>query len=214
MNSGSGRWISRCGSPVLARGGATSWPCARAYHGWTDLTDAVSTSIADNPNALTTRPAWVHTVDAPNSFRGTHADDPAGTRARRSPRWSASPGRARRRGVRRRDPVRQRRRHCTAGRLPRRGVHRRCARTAASPWQTRCRSRYGRLGEWFWGFERQGVVPDIVAVAKAMGNGHPLGAVITTPRSRGATARRATSSPPRAAARLIGGGAHGAGRHP
>ena len=39
---------------------------------------------------------------------------------------------------------------------------------------------YGRLGEWFWGFEQQGVVPDIVTVAKAMGNGHPLGAVITT----------------------------------
>ena len=39
---------------------------------------------------------------------------------------------------------------------------------------------YGRLGEHFWGFEQQGVRPDIVTVAKAMGNGHPLGAVITT----------------------------------
>jgi len=39
---------------------------------------------------------------------------------------------------------------------------------------------YGRLGDWFWGFEQQTVVPDIVAVAKAMGNGHPLGAVITS----------------------------------
>jgi len=39
---------------------------------------------------------------------------------------------------------------------------------------------YGRLGRWFWGFQQQGVVPDIVAVAKAAGNGHPLGAVITT----------------------------------
>ena len=27
-----------------------------AYHGWTYATDAVSTSVADNPNALTTRP--------------------------------------------------------------------------------------------------------------------------------------------------------------
>jgi len=39
---------------------------------------------------------------------------------------------------------------------------------------------YGRLGRHFWGFEQQGVVPDVIAVAKAMGNGHPLGAVITT----------------------------------
>ena len=38
----------------------------------------------------------------------------------------------------------------------------------------------GRLGEWFWGFEQQGGVPDVVAVAKAAGGGHPLGAVITT----------------------------------
>ncbi|MET0900814.1 MAG: aminotransferase class III-fold pyridoxal phosphate-dependent enzyme, partial [Mycobacterium sp.] len=33
---------------------------------------------------------------------------------------------------------------------------------------------------WFWGFQQQSVLPDIVTVAKAMGNGHPLGAVITT----------------------------------
>lgn len=38
---------------------------------------------------------------------------------------------------------------------------------------------YGRLGRHFWGFEEHGVVPDIVTMAKAMGNGHPLGAVIT-----------------------------------
>ena len=39
---------------------------------------------------------------------------------------------------------------------------------------------YGRLGEHFWGFEQQGVVPDIVTIAKATGNGHPVAAVITT----------------------------------
>jgi len=38
---------------------------------------------------------------------------------------------------------------------------------------------YGRLGEHFWGFETQGVTPDIITIAKGMGNGHPLGAVIT-----------------------------------
>ena len=40
---------------------------------------------------------------------------------------------------------------------------------------------FGRLGTHFWGFETQGVVPDIVVLGKPMGNGHPLGAVITTP---------------------------------
>ncbi len=39
---------------------------------------------------------------------------------------------------------------------------------------------FGRLGRWFWGFEMQGVVPDIVLLGKPMGNGHPLAAVVTT----------------------------------
>ncbi|MEO7015674.1 MAG: aminotransferase class III-fold pyridoxal phosphate-dependent enzyme [Leifsonia sp.] len=38
---------------------------------------------------------------------------------------------------------------------------------------------FGRLGEWFWGFEQQDVVPDIVAVAKSVGGGQPIGIVIT-----------------------------------
>lgn len=37
----------------------------------------------------------------------------------------------------------------------------------------------GRLGPW-WGFELQGVVPDIVTMGKPIGNGHPLAAVVTT----------------------------------
>ena len=40
---------------------------------------------------------------------------------------------------------------------------------------------FGRTGEAFWGFETQGVVPDIVTMAKGIGNGAPLAAVVTTP---------------------------------
>jgi alanine-glyoxylate transaminase/(R)-3-amino-2-methylpropionate-pyruvate transaminase len=39
----------------------------------------------------------------------------------------------------------------------------------------------GRTGTHYWGFETQGVVPDIVTMAKGIGNGAPLGAVVTTP---------------------------------
>jgi 4-aminobutyrate aminotransferase-like enzyme len=39
----------------------------------------------------------------------------------------------------------------------------------------------GRVGSHFWMFETQGVVPDIVTLGKPIGNGHPLGAVITSP---------------------------------
>ncbi|MDX2059542.1 MAG: aminotransferase class III-fold pyridoxal phosphate-dependent enzyme, partial [Gemmatimonadales bacterium] len=40
---------------------------------------------------------------------------------------------------------------------------------------------FGRVGSHFWGFETQGVVPDIVVMGKPAGNGHPLGVVVTTP---------------------------------
>jgi 4-aminobutyrate aminotransferase-like enzyme len=39
---------------------------------------------------------------------------------------------------------------------------------------------FGRTGSHFYAFERYGVVPDIVVLGKPMGNGHPIGAVITT----------------------------------
>ncbi len=39
---------------------------------------------------------------------------------------------------------------------------------------------FGRVGDRFWGFELQNVVPDIVTMGKPIGNGHPLGAVVCT----------------------------------
>jgi 4-aminobutyrate aminotransferase-like enzyme len=40
---------------------------------------------------------------------------------------------------------------------------------------------FGRVGSHFWGFQTQGVVPDIVTMGKPAGNGHPLAVVATTP---------------------------------
>jgi 4-aminobutyrate aminotransferase-like enzyme/Ser/Thr protein kinase RdoA (MazF antagonist) len=39
---------------------------------------------------------------------------------------------------------------------------------------------YGRTGDDFYAFESQGVVPDIVVLGKPIGNGYPIGAVVTT----------------------------------
>lgn len=41
---------------------------------------------------------------------------------------------------------------------------------------------FGRTGTHYWGFETQGVIPDIVTMAKGIGNGAPLAAVVTTPK--------------------------------
>jgi len=49
---------------------------------------------------------------------------------------------------------------------------------------------FGRTGTKFWGFENHGVTPDIVTMAKGMGNGAPCGAVVTRPEIAQAMAKR------------------------
>ena len=40
---------------------------------------------------------------------------------------------------------------------------------------------FGRTGSQLWGFARHGVVPDLVTMGKPMGNGYPMGGVVTRP---------------------------------
>jgi len=152
-----------------------------AYHGWTYASDAVSTSTADNPSALATRPGWVHTVDAPNAYRGRYRGDLASRYAvdavalvdslaaagRPPTAFLAEPFYGNAGGMALPD-----------GYLA--AVYAEVRRHGGLAIADEIQVGYGRLGHWFWGFEQQGVVPDVVTVAKAMGNGHPLGAVITS----------------------------------
>ncbi len=48
----------------------------------------------------------------------------------------------------------------------------------------------GRTGTHFWGFETQDVLPDIVTMAKGIGNGAPLAAVVTTAKIAATLAQR------------------------
>ena len=49
---------------------------------------------------------------------------------------------------------------------------------------------FGRCGSHYWGFQTQDVLPDIVCMAKGIGNGAPLGAVVTTPKIAQALSQR------------------------
>ena len=152
-----------------------------AYHGWTFATDAVSTSVADNPRALETRPGWVHALPAPNAYRGAHRGENAaryGAEAAETIRRLTASGRPPAAFLA--EPF-----YGNAGGMPLPDGYLREVYAAVRQAGGLCiadevQVGYGRLGHWFWGFEQQGVVPDIVTIAKAMGNGHPLGAVITT----------------------------------
>jgi 4-aminobutyrate aminotransferase-like enzyme/Ser/Thr protein kinase RdoA (MazF antagonist) len=181
VNSGSEAVDLALRLALAATGRADIVAMREAYHGWTYLSDAVSTSIADNPNALQTRPRWVHTVDAANDFRGRHRDAEArlyGPEAVAAIDALAASGRPPAAFVAETF-------YGNAGglRLPDgylEQVYAAVRRHGGLAVADEVQVGYGRLGECFWGFEQQGVVPDIVAVAKAMGNGHPLGAVITS----------------------------------
>jgi 4-aminobutyrate aminotransferase-like enzyme/Ser/Thr protein kinase RdoA (MazF antagonist) len=152
-----------------------------AYHGWTYGTDSVSTSTADNPNALATRPDWVHTVESPNSFRGKY-------RGADAVKYAG-------------EAVVQIEQLVEAGRAPAaficesvygnaggmalpdgylQQVYAAVRAAGGLAISDEVQVGYGRLGEWFWGFMQQDAVPDIISVAKSTGNGYPLGAVITS----------------------------------
>jgi 4-aminobutyrate aminotransferase-like enzyme len=49
---------------------------------------------------------------------------------------------------------------------------------------------FGRTGEGMWGFQRHGIVPDLVTMGKPMGNGHPLAAMVAKPHILGKFAER------------------------
>ncbi|WP_341956869.1 aminotransferase [Microbacterium sp. LWH13-1.2] len=155
-----------------------------AYHGWTMASDAVTTSAYDNPQALETRPDWVHVADAPNSFRGTYRGDDTAERyladLAEDLDGLAADGRdvaaflcesvlGNAGGVLLPDGylagaydlVRARGGLCIADEV---------------------QVGFGRMGSSFWGFEQSRVVPDIVTIAKPMGNGFPIGGVITSRR--------------------------------
>ena len=49
---------------------------------------------------------------------------------------------------------------------------------------------FGRTGTKFWAFENWDVVPDMVTMAKGMGNGAPIGAMVTRPEISATLANR------------------------
>jgi 4-aminobutyrate aminotransferase-like enzyme/Ser/Thr protein kinase RdoA (MazF antagonist) len=182
VNSGSEAVDLALRLATVATGRETIVAMREAYHGWTVGSDAVSSSIGDNPRALETRPSWVRLVDAPNTFRGTHRGPDAGQRYLADleadfARWDAE-GLAIAGFIA--EPV-----YGNAGgvMLPDgylAGAYAKVRERGGLCIADEVQVGYGRLGSYFWGHEQQDAVPDVITIAKAMGNGQPLGAVLTT----------------------------------
>lgn len=152
------------------------------YHGWTTSVTEFVSNRYDNPPWEHTRPPWVEIVPSPDGYRGPHRD-------------AADPGRSAAEDVQ----TACWRLHDQGGvaafvfegllgnqgglDLPDGYLAAACAAVHDAGGvciADEVQVGYGRTGDTWWAFERHDVVPDIVTVAKAMGNGHPVGAVITT----------------------------------
>ncbi|XPP26224.1 MAG: aminotransferase [Leucobacter sp.] len=167
-----------------ATGRRTVVALREAYHGWTAASDAVTTSAYDNPFALENRPDWVHIADVPNRYRGSHRGEGTG------PRYAADLDADLSRLDAEGRPVAGFICESVLGNaggvlLPEGYLAEAYARVRAAGGLAiadEVQVGFGRMGTSFWGFELSGVIPDIVAVAKPMGNGFPIGGVITSQR--------------------------------
>ncbi|MFT4258869.1 aminotransferase [Microbacterium sp.] len=165
-----------------ATGRRTVVALREAYHGWTMASDAVTTSAYDNPDALATRPDWVHIADVPNPYRGTYRGE--GT----AEHYLADFGRDLERLVADGRPPAAFLCEPILGNaggvlLPEgylAGAYELIRAAGGLCIADEVQVGFGRTGAAFWAFELSGVRPDIVTIAKPMGNGFPIGGVITS----------------------------------
>lgn len=159
------------------------------YHGVTTASDEVSTTLNDNPQALESRPEYIHLVPMPNTYRGIHAK--VGTQEEQASKYvehvqakiAELTAQDRTLAAFICEPL-----SGNAGGvlLPPGYLSQVYAAVHAVGGLCICdevQTGYGRLGSAFWGFMTSDhalttQLPDIVTVAKAAGNGHPLGYVV------------------------------------
>jgi len=154
-----------------------------AYHGHTGTLIDISPYKFDGPGGRGKKP-WVHVAPLADDYRGAYRrdDTQAGAKYARHVAEILERVRAEGRGVA----------AYIAETLPSVGgqivfppdylaeVYRHVRGAGAVCIADEVQVGFGRLGTHFWGFETQGVVPDIVVLGKPIGNGFPLAAVVTT----------------------------------
>lgn len=149
-----------------------------AYHGWSGAALELCTNPIDRPEWQRELADWVCVAPQPNPYRGEFGDDGPRYAKALERRIAAAGSGANAVGAFIAEPLLGNQ----GGVVPARGFLA-AAYEAARQHGALCiadevQVSYGRTGSDFWAFEHEGVIPDIVCVAKAAGNGYPLGAVI------------------------------------
>jgi len=154
------------------------------YHGNTTTLVDVSPYKFDGPGGAGARP-WVHVVPMPDTFRGAFREDDAHAGMKYAQAVREAVGRIRQAGRRPAGFLCESILSCGGqvplppGYLAEAYRHVRAAGGVCIADEVQV--GLGRVGAHWWAFEAHGVVPDIVTMGKPLGNGHPLGAVVTTP---------------------------------
>ena len=155
-----------------------------AYHGHTTTAIDISPYKHEGPGGGGA-PAWVHKTPLPDVFRGPHrASDPdagAGYAADvgRVISELRGSGRALCGYIAETCPSVGGQLLMPAGYLTE--VYRLVRAAGGVAIADEVQTGLGRIGTHFWAFQAHDVVPDIVVLGKPIGNGFPMGAVITTP---------------------------------
>ena len=154
-----------------------------AYHGNTTTLIDISPYKHDGPGGSGS-PSWVHKVPLPDTFRGLYRKDDPLASEKYADHVLEVIGGLRERGVTLAGFIAESLPSVAgqvilpAGYLAK--VYAAVRETGGICIADEVQTGYGRIGKHFWGFESYDVVPDIVVLGKPIGNGHPIGAVITT----------------------------------
>jgi 4-aminobutyrate aminotransferase-like enzyme len=149
-----------------------------AYHGNTTTLIDISPYKFNGPGGAG-KPPWVHVVPVPDVYRGqtpaaaTYADAVARTIDQMRASGAGVCG-----FIAESCPSVAGQLMLPAGYLD--AVYRHVREAGGVCIADEVQTAYGRIGTHFYAFAQQGVVPDIVVLGKPIGNGHPIGAVVTT----------------------------------
>lgn len=127
-------------------------------------------------------PEWVHVAPVPDPYRGLHRG--ADASARYAAEVDEALGRAAARGGRLAGFIAETFPSVAGQVIPPSGylraVYERIRAAGGVCIADEVQTGLGRLGGYYWGFEQQEAEPDVVVLGKPLGNGHPIGAVVTT----------------------------------
>ena len=154
------------------------------YHGNTTGAIDISAYKFNAPGGVG-QPDWVELVDLPDDYRGAHRRDNPDSGARYAAQVDAAVARLADKGHKPAAFIAETFPSVGGQIIPPpgylEGVYRRIRAAGGVCIADEVQTGLGRLGSHYFAFEAQGVQPDIVVLGKPIGNGHPLGVVITTP---------------------------------